>query len=32
MYLDLAREFKKKTMEYEGENYTNRNWYIPYSN
>ena len=30
-YLDLARELKK-TMEHEGDDYTNRDWYIRYSN
>ena len=25
-YLDLARELKKKTMEHEGDNYTNCDW------
>ena len=25
-YLDLARELKKKTIEHEGDNYTNRDW------
>ena len=31
-YLDLARELKKKTMEHDGNDYTNRDWCIPYSN
>ena len=31
MYLDLAREMKK-TMEHEGDNYTNQNWCFWYSN
>ena len=32
-YIDLARELKKKqTMEHEGDNYTNWDWYILYSN
>ena len=30
-YLDFARELKK-TMEHEGDNYTNRNWCFWYSN
>ena len=30
-YLDLARELKK-TVEHEGENYTNYDWYFWYSN
>ena len=30
-YLDLARELKK-TMENEGDDYTNRDWCIRYSN
>ena len=25
-YLDLSRELKKKTMEHEGDNHTNRDW------
>ena len=29
-YLDLARELKK-TLEYEGDNYTNRDWCFWYS-
>ena len=29
-YLDLVREFKK-TVEHEGDNYTNRDWYFWYS-
>ena len=31
-YLDLARELKKKTMEHEGDNYTNCDWYFWYFN
>ena len=31
-YLDLAREFLKKTMKYEGGDNTNRDWCIRYSN
>ena len=31
-YLDLAREFKKKTMEHEDDDYTNRDWCIWYLN
>ena len=27
-YVDLARELKKKTMEHEGDNYTNCDWYF----
>ena len=30
-YLDLARELKKKTMEHEGDNYTNHDGYFWYS-
>ncbi len=30
-YLDLARELKK-TMEHEGDDYTNRDWCFRYSN
>ena len=30
-YLDLARELKKKTIELEGDDYTNRDWYFWYS-
>ena len=30
-YLDLAREFKKN-MEHEGDDYTNCDWYVWYSN
>ena len=31
-YLDLARELKKKTMEYESNNYTNCDWCVWHSN
>ena len=31
-YLDLAIEVEKKTMEQEGDNYTNRDWCFWYSN
>ena len=31
-YLDLARELKKITMEYEGDNYTNCDWCFWYGN
>ena len=30
-YLDLARVLKKKTMEHEGDDYTNCNWYFWHS-
>ena len=30
MYLELARELKKKNMENEGDDYTNLDWF-PYS-
>ena len=28
MYLDFARELRKKSMEHEGDDYTNRDWCI----
>ena len=30
-YFDLARKLKKKTMEHEGDSYTNRDWRFWYS-